>query len=120
MRVGGVTFEQTLKIETVMPNRLKINISFGENVNMLSSGTISGELSSTLAARRDREKSERGREGLFHRTARRNSTYADYIFDDPSRKYEPEDTVIFDGALGETGKRQSDQSLKPQAARPAC
>ena len=29
LKAGGATFEKKLKIETVMPNRLKINLDFG-------------------------------------------------------------------------------------------
>ena len=45
--VGGVTFEKLLKIETVMPNRLKINLDFGPDIQSISGGEINTELTST-------------------------------------------------------------------------
>jgi len=43
VNVGGVTFEKTLKIETVVPNRLKINLDFGTD-KLLSTNAIAGKL----------------------------------------------------------------------------
>jgi uncharacterized protein YfaS (alpha-2-macroglobulin family) len=45
IKAGGATFEKKLKIETVMPNRLKINLDFG-NVDALGkNATVNGTLS---------------------------------------------------------------------------
>ena len=41
--VGGATFYKTLKIETIKPNRLKINIDFNEEV-LTAKKPISGKL----------------------------------------------------------------------------
>ena len=38
--VGGITFEKILKIETVMPNRLKIGLDFGADTKNLSGGKV--------------------------------------------------------------------------------
>ena len=118
VRVGGVTFEQTLKIETVMPNRLKINISFGENVKMLSSGAISGELSSTWLHGGIAKNLNADVKVFFTERPTKFTTYTDYIFDDPSRKYEPEDTMIFDGALDENGKAVVESTIETASGSP--
>ena len=45
IKAGGAVFEKILKIETVMPNRLKINVDFGKDIQSLSGGRINGTLS---------------------------------------------------------------------------
>ena len=47
VKAGGATFEKKLKIETVMPNRLKINLDFG-NVDALGKNA---NINGTLTAR---------------------------------------------------------------------
>ncbi|NJO26006.1 MAG: hypothetical protein HC867_09950 [Bacteroidia bacterium] len=31
VKVGGAVFEKRMKVETIMPNRLKINLDFGQD-----------------------------------------------------------------------------------------
>ncbi|HEX6914347.1 MAG TPA: MG2 domain-containing protein, partial [Chitinophagaceae bacterium] len=104
INVGGANFEKKLKIETVMPNRLKINLDFG-GVNALGKGA---SVNGTLAAR-----------WLFGAVAqnlkakveaqlyRRNTTFPkfeEYEFDNPTAAFSAQSKTIFDGALSAEGK----------------
>ncbi|MGB0176568.1 MAG: alpha-2-macroglobulin family protein, partial [Owenweeksia sp.] len=44
VRVGDVNFEERIRIETVKPNRLEIDLDFKEKVQDISSGILSGDL----------------------------------------------------------------------------
>ncbi|MEP6467050.1 MAG: MG2 domain-containing protein, partial [Parafilimonas sp.] len=44
VKAGGATFEKKLKIETVMPNRLKINLDFGNADALGKNTTVNGTL----------------------------------------------------------------------------
>lgn len=46
IKAGGALFEKVLKIETVMPNRLKIKLDFGCEMESLSRGEVNGTVSS--------------------------------------------------------------------------
>ncbi|MCP4404282.1 MAG: hypothetical protein GY801_44115 [bacterium] len=104
VRVGGVSFEKILKIETVMPNRLKIGLDFGDKKSGLSSGNIEGELSSTWLHGAIAGNLNADVKLSFSARPTRFSTYSDYIFDDPVRRYSPEEQQIFEGTLNEEGK----------------
>jgi len=118
VRVGGVTFEQPLKVETVMPNRLKINLSFGENLTSLSSGDIQGELSATWLHGAIAKNLNADTRVTFTQRPTKFSTYTDYIFDDPTRTYSSEESFIFEGTLDEEGKAPIDATIKTENTSP--
>lgn len=115
--VGGAIFQQTIKVETVMPNRLKIDLDFGgkkvlggrdNNTVGLSSQWLFGapvqHLKTTVTAN-----------AASVTTAFEN--FRGYSFDDPTRAYYPEELVVFDGALDETGHaRFSLDNISPSQA----
>jgi len=104
VRVGGVTFEKVLKVETVMPNRLKIALDFGGHKRGLSSGKIEGELSATWLHGAIAKHLNTDVTLAFTQRPTRFTKYGDYIFDDPVRRYKPEGYRIFEGTLDEQGK----------------
>ena len=102
IKVGGAVFEKRLKVETVMPNRLKIDLDFGKDPILGKDGT-SGTLQSqwlfgtparNLAAKVDA--SLYARKTVFKK-------YPAYHFDDPTAAYTTETKTIFDGKLNEEG-----------------
>ena len=115
--VGGATFEKTLKVETVMPNRLKIAMDFGTEelggkrrlAGMLSSAWLHGAPARSLKA--DVELALSPARTSFKR-------FEGYAFDDPTRKYETERQKIFEGNLDETGHARIDASIGGEALAP--
>ncbi|HEX9188516.1 MAG TPA: MG2 domain-containing protein, partial [Vicinamibacteria bacterium] len=101
--VGGAVFEKTLKVETVMPNRLKIAMDFGAEElragsrvgGVLTSAWLHGAPARSLKA--DVELALSPARTTFKR-------YEEYVFDDPTRRYETERQVIFEGNLDEAGR----------------
>lgn len=102
IKVGGAVFEKRLKVETVMPNRLKINLDFGKDP-ILGKKDVSGILRSqwlfgtparNLAAKVD--VSLYARKTVFKK-------YPHYHFDDPTASYTTETKTIFNGRLNEEG-----------------
>ena len=100
--VGGSTFTRTLKIETVKPNRLKINISFEEDI--LTGDTPSG----LLEARWLHGASGRNLKADIEMDLRSTTTgfkdYPGYLFDDPVKEFEAEEEMIFEGKLDGDGR----------------
>lgn len=104
VNVGGASFEKRLKIETIMPNRLKINLDFGtrkvlgilgDDPVTLSSSWLFGAPARNLKAKVDAT--------LSQQTTKFDG-YADYLFDDPTATYSSQVTSVFDGKLNEEGK----------------
>ena len=104
VKVGGATFEKKLKIETVMPNRLKIDLDFGglkalgngANLNgTLTAKWLFGATAQSLKARVDAQ--------LYRKTTSFEN-YKDYEFDNPTSSFAAQSKTVFDGSLSADGK----------------
>ncbi len=100
--VGNSTFYKSLKIETIKPNRLKINLDFDDVL------TSSQTINSTLTA-----KWLYGTPGsglttkIEYELANLNTTFKgfdDYEFDDRSKRYYPDDSKEAEGVTNNEGK----------------
>jgi alpha-2-macroglobulin len=102
VRVGGAEFRQRIKIESIKPNRLKIDLDFDRKVI-----THSPQTRATLKA-----------EWLHGATARnlkadvnvrlsssrtRFTGWEGYTFDDPAKRFDTEEKTLFDGRLNDQG-----------------
>lgn len=103
IKVGGAVFEKRIKVETVMPNRLKINLDFGQdavlginssNTGSLKAAWLFGTPGKNLKAKIDA--SVRSGKTSF-------AKFAGYDFDDPTAKYTTQTKTVFDGTLDEQG-----------------
>lgn len=103
LNVGGARFERRLKVETVMPNRLKINLDVpGDAILAFADrpqasldvtwlhGAIARDLAATVEMR------------LVSRRTQFN-THDDYVFDDPGRRFDSDPQVLFDGRIDDQG-----------------
>jgi alpha-2-macroglobulin len=115
--VGGATFDRTLKVETVMPNRLKIAMEFGTEElragsrvgGVLTSAWLHGAPARGLKA--DVELALSPARTTFER-------YEEYVFDDATRRYATERQKIFEGRLDETGRARVDAAVSAEAVAP--
>jgi len=103
VKVGGATFTKSLKIETVKPNRMKVNLDFGQEKLFAQSGKINGNLQVNwlhgAPARNLKAKSEVN----LVASKTKFKKFNEYLFDDPSRRFFSEPKVIFDGVLNNDG-----------------
>lgn len=101
VKVGGTEFSQTLKIETVKPNRLKINLDFGRDK------LTSPDLNGTLRVNWLHGAPGRNLKAEFEVTLVQQPTtfkaFPGYNFDDPSREFWSESQQIFDGHTSDAG-----------------
>ena len=104
IRVGGATFTKTLPIETIKPNRLKINLDFGVEALMAADATYAGRLNVTWLT----GVKAGGLKARFKATLVQSNTtfdkYTDFEFDDPMKRFESEERVIFDGKVDANGE----------------
>lgn len=101
--IGGATFSKTLKVETVKPNRLKIQLTFpseilgGESNEItaaLKASWLNGAVAGDLRAKVDM---------LLRPVKTTFDRYNQYCFDDPASKFWFESTTIFDDKISATG-----------------
>ena len=133
--LGGSTFSKSLSIETVRPNRLKLELSFAED---------GGEEAATDPAGKDKEAIYSG-DGIpngtlfsqwlhgatasnlkadisvkFSKMKTSFNKYPDYTFDDPARVLKSEDKMLLEGRLNEEGYLKFQKKLKPESKAPGA
>jgi uncharacterized protein YfaS (alpha-2-macroglobulin family) len=117
VRAGGAIFNKTIKIETIKPNRLEINLDFTGGKEFLESsiqGSINakwlhGALASNLDARIT---------AILSASTTTFKSYPDYVFDDPTRTCTSEEKVIFDSKLDDAGKANISTTLSTGSEAP--
>ncbi|MBI3561211.1 MAG: hypothetical protein HY080_05780 [Gammaproteobacteria bacterium] len=116
--LGGASFTQSIKIETVMPNRLKVDLDFGGQELYAEEMPVKVKLSSqwlhgAIAANLRTDVAVK-----LNSVRTRFSKFADYNFDDPSRKFHSDRQVIFEGHLNDKGIAEFEANL-PSESEPA-
>ncbi len=115
--LGGSSFTKRLKIETVMPNRLKISLDLGKarlGAGKPIAGSVSSQwLSGATAAGLKADVSVR-----LTPTATAFSSFSDFSFDDPARRFAAEPITVFEGTLDDSGNARFDNKLKLDSAAP--
>jgi hypothetical protein len=115
--VGGATFDRVLKVETIMPNRLKIALDFGSAL-LRAGQQVNGVLSSTWLHGAIAKNLKADVELALSPAATRFERYAEYVFDDPTRKYETERRTLFEGQLDEKGTARIDAAIAAENLAP--
>ncbi len=115
--VGGAVFEKGLKIETVMPNRLKIGLDFDRE--MLRAGeSLSAALTSTWLHGATARNLDADVELALSARPTRFERYDEFVFDDPTRRYATERQTVFDGSLDASGRARVDTRVTTGGAAP--
>ena len=103
IKVGGAQFEKRIKVETIMPNRLKIDLNFGKDpvlgkgnaeTGNINAKWLFGALGKNLKAKIDASLYARGTS--FPK-------FAGFEFDNPTSNYSTQSKTIFEGTLDEHG-----------------
>ncbi|MDR1055682.1 MAG: hypothetical protein LBL90_07655 [Prevotellaceae bacterium] len=103
VRVGGTTFSKTLKIETIKPNRLKINLTLDDDPIVLDK-KLSGKLESKWLHGAPAKNLEADISLTLNSIATKFKGYDSYIFDSPVRKFDAEEKSVYNGKLNENGE----------------
>jgi uncharacterized protein YfaS (alpha-2-macroglobulin family) len=111
-RLGGMTFTKTLKIETVVPNRLKVELDLKDDQALYKSampldtrlfaqwlhGATASDLKADVKVRLTPRATRFGR-------------FQDYVFDDPAREFAGESQTLFEGKLDREGYASFEKDL---------
>ena len=118
VEVGGARFSAPVKVETVIPNRLRVDLDLGGE-ELLQGGvryeaTLDGQWLSGAVAR-----------GLdadvrvsFAPTRTAFNRFTDHVFDDPARDFSGEPLTIFEESLDDAGHAVFDAELVPGGESP--
>ncbi|MDH5737418.1 MAG: MG2 domain-containing protein, partial [Gammaproteobacteria bacterium] len=116
--LGGNQFTRQLKIETVIPNRLKIETTFENDSLAQSDMPVKGHLFSQWLHGADAKHLKTDIAVRLVPKATGFTRNADFAFDDPAREFSGESEIVYEGRLDETGNR--DFEVKIQAPEQAA
>ena len=118
VEVGGARFTTPVRIETVMPNRLRVDLDLGGE-GVLQGGvpreaTLFGQwLSGAVARNLDADVRV-----AFRPVATAFNRWSDFTFDDPARDFASEPATVFEGSLDDEGLAAFTTDLSPGAPSP--
>ncbi len=113
-QLGGTTFSKLLKIETVVPNRLRVELDFGGDEDKAlnrSEMPVKGHLFAQWlhGAKANRLKADV--EVKMQTDTTRFNSFTDYSFDDLSRTFRGDQEKVFEGRLDENGHAYFNASI---------
>jgi uncharacterized protein YfaS (alpha-2-macroglobulin family) len=103
VQVGDAVFSKDLRIETIKPNRLKIDVKLPESI-VAKPGGEKVDLESTWLFGAPAANLNAVVEAQFSPSTFAPAGYRDFIFADPARRTPGTVTTIFDGTLDASGK----------------
>src|SRR5690606_26519254 len=116
VRAGGAEFSQTLKIETVKPNRLKIDLDF--NTERFTSPDIRGTLNVRWLHGAPGRNLRDEFDVLLSSQRTTFAAFPDFHFDDPSRTFTGEAQPLFEGTTNDAGRAEVRATLE-MSGRPS-
>ncbi len=116
IKVGGAEFNQQVKIETIKPNSLKINLDVGKDK------IVTPDIKGNLEVKWLHGAPGKNLKAEFDVTLTRANTtfprYDDYTFEEPSRNYTSETQSVFQGRTDAEGRATFNASLPSTAGFP--
>ena len=105
VRIGGATFSKTIKVETVKPNRLKINLTFPSETLGGKNKTIKGTLKTSWLNGSSASGLKSTVEMSFRPITTTFNGYNQYVFDDPvAASYWSSTTKVLDATVDANGQ----------------
>jgi hypothetical protein len=118
VKVGSVKFNKSVRIEAIMPNRLKIEVNVGDNKMIvgnkptkvsLHTAWLTGAVAHNLAANVG---------VVFSAAGTSFPKYKDYHFDDITEKFESQNITVFDGNVDDQGNASFPLHLNQEKSAP--
>ena len=103
IKVGGTTFHKGLRIETIKPNRLKINLALPK-ILQATNKDVYAPLTSTWLTGATASKLKAKIEMSLSKVNTQFKNYGQYIFNNPATDFTTIKTDVFDGTLDAEGK----------------
>ncbi|NDV65272.1 alpha-2-macroglobulin [Bacteroides sp. 224] len=114
VKVGGSSFYKSLRIETIKPNRLKINLKFPNDIIKATKGNFEANLFSSWLTGATASNLKADIEMRLTKVHTQFSDYSQYNFNNPATNFSTNTMEIFDGKLDESGNATFDFSV-PEA-----
>jgi alpha-2-macroglobulin len=104
VKVGGATFSKSIRIETIKPNRLKLNMDFGGDMVTALGQDVNCTLEAKWLHGATAKNLKANVSATFTEASTSFANFKDFEFSDPVRSFTSEEQVIFDNYLSAEGK----------------
>ncbi len=111
VKAGGATFDKVLKIETIKPNRLKIDLSFGKEVLSVADEPIRANLQVNWLHGAPASNVKTKIEVNLKSANTAFEKFPSFEFDDPARAFEAEPKPVFEGEVDANGQASIQTNL---------
>lgn len=111
VRAGGNSFEHALRIESIVPNRLKMDLAIPEVGLLLDENTLVTSLQAQWLTGATAASLKAIVQVKLARAKTIFESYGGYYFDDTTRSFSQEPEVIFEGNLDKNGKADIETTL---------
>ncbi|MDD4192060.1 MAG: MG2 domain-containing protein, partial [Mangrovibacterium sp.] len=103
IKIGGQTFSKRVKVETVKPNRLKIDLQFGKDSDVLKKGPAQGRLTAAWLHGGIARNLKSRVSVIFSQAKTAFKSYPTYVFNDPAREFSVQEQQVFDNRINDQG-----------------
>ncbi len=103
IKVGGAGFEKRIKVETVMPNRLKINVDFGKEAVLGKGNTTTGNINAKWLFGAVGKNLKAKIDASLYAKKTSFPKFTGFDFDNPASNYATQSKTIYDGTLDAEG-----------------
>ncbi len=103
VKVGGALFGKLVRIETIKPNRLKINLEFDKDIFTASDDRVSGDLNVRWLSGATGGNMKVQYEVLMKPVKTTFDDYPNFFFDDESKDFDRSREPVFEGRTNEDG-----------------
>ena len=104
IKVGGATFTKNVKIETIKPNRLKIDLDFGTKRLTAQNGSIQGKLKVNWLTGATARNLNAKFDVILSSTKTVFDGFENFSFDDMAREFNTTEQPVFDGKIDASGE----------------
>jgi uncharacterized protein YfaS (alpha-2-macroglobulin family) len=115
--VGGASFYKTFKVETVKPNRLKINIDFEDEL-LTTTKPINGTLEVKWLHGAIAKNLKTEVKMKLSSSSKGFDKFPGYVFKDPIKTFNSEEILMYEGKIDATGKALIDKKVSLQNSAP--
>jgi uncharacterized protein YfaS (alpha-2-macroglobulin family) len=115
--VGGASFYKSLKVETIKPNRLKINIDFSDDV-FHAKKPMEGKLAVKWLHGAPAKNLKADVNVKFSDAYTGFKKFPKYVFRDPTRSFNGEEVAVFNGKLDADGMANISKKINLQSKAP--
>ena len=116
IKIGAIKFNKSIRIETIMPNRLKIDVHVGDDKLILASQQNSVKLHTNWLT----GAKANGLAANINVTLSKSQTefpkYKEYTFDDQTSRFDAQSITVFDGKVNEEGNADVPLNVNVQNA----